>query len=691
MANEQSADLEKLKKEVWYIKQKIVPDLEDEISDIAGGSLSDLSSRMTSAEGNISSLQTSVSGKTSVTVNGSNQTSWSADTKVDKVSGKGLSSNDFTSEEKTKLAGLSNYDDSNILSEINDIKGKIVKDIDTQYVRITDLTTGIYRLKYNGDKYIYYWGETGTSTHLVQSSKGDILIFVDKYVTTTDEYWHWYYIVGQNSYPSITFGFTDDTLGQYQTKNFQQLLTTISSYVKNELTYSLSNTTYALSAYQGYILKGLVDDLTNNKQDKLTFDSTPTSASDNPVKSGGVYSALSGKQNSLSQVQLDAANSGITSTLVGKISANEGNISSLQSGKQDSLSQTQLDAVNSGITSRLVTKIGTNESNISSLQTNKQDKLTAGTNITIDANNVISASGGGSGSVTVDSELSSTSTNPVENRVIKQALDGISNSTIKELDSQYVRITDLATGVYKLTYNGTKYIYYSGSNSTSTHAVSDGSSDNSVILVVNKGTSSSAWPSSSNTYWHWYYINSGSGSHPTIYYGYTTSSSGSQSSKAINSLLTSISSYVKDNLTYSTSGTTYALSAYQGYVLNNSISGLDGRVGTIETQLGNFGEVELIKSSSGGASNIGSTSVGSLSNYSHVLVTYKYNSTSGSLVTVLYPVGLLKTMTSSTPIGENGNYHSVVFNATYTSSSDTLSLSYSSNSRAYSVCIYAVK
>ena len=38
------------------------------------------------------------------------------------------------------------------------------------------------------------------------------------------------------------------------------------------------------------------------------------------------------------------------------------------------------------------------------------------------------------------------------------------------------------------------------------------------------------------------------------------------------SALTSISSYVKDNLTYSTSGSTYALSAYQGYLLNNKIS-----------------------------------------------------------------------------------------------------------------------
>lgn len=52
---------------------------------------------------------------------------------------------------------------------------------------------------------------------------------------------------------------------------------------------------------------------------------------------------------------------------------------------------------------------------------NKQDKLTAGTNITIE-NNVISATGGGS-QITVDDELSTSSENPVQNKVITTALN----------------------------------------------------------------------------------------------------------------------------------------------------------------------------------------------------------------------------------------------------------------------------
>lgn len=46
-------------------------------------------------------------------------------TKVDKVTGKGLSTNDFTTEEKNKLKGLSNYDDSGIKADINNIPNSL--------------------------------------------------------------------------------------------------------------------------------------------------------------------------------------------------------------------------------------------------------------------------------------------------------------------------------------------------------------------------------------------------------------------------------------------------------------------------------------------------------------------------------------------------------------------------------------
>lgn len=43
-------------------------------------------------------------------------------TKVDKVEGKGLSANDFTTEEKTKLATLQNYDDTSISNRVTTLE-----------------------------------------------------------------------------------------------------------------------------------------------------------------------------------------------------------------------------------------------------------------------------------------------------------------------------------------------------------------------------------------------------------------------------------------------------------------------------------------------------------------------------------------------------------------------------------------
>ena len=54
----------------------------------------------------------------------------------------------------------------------------------------------------------------------------------------------------------------------------------------------------------------------------------------------------------------------------------------------------------------------------------KQDKLTAGTGISINGNTISCTVSGGGGTVTVDSSLSSTSTNPVQNKVIYTALQG---------------------------------------------------------------------------------------------------------------------------------------------------------------------------------------------------------------------------------------------------------------------------
>ena len=47
------------------------------------------------------------------------------------------------------------------------------------------------------------------------------------------------------------------------------------------------------------VLETMVNGLNTLKEDTLTFDNTPTNGSSNPVKSGGVYTALEGKQNNV--------------------------------------------------------------------------------------------------------------------------------------------------------------------------------------------------------------------------------------------------------------------------------------------------------------------------------------------------------------------------------------------------------
>ena len=68
--------------------------------------ISELQTDMTSVENSISTINTNIANK------------------VDKVEGKGLSTEDFTTALKTKLEGLSNYDDTEIQQDIQDIQEK---------------------------------------------------------------------------------------------------------------------------------------------------------------------------------------------------------------------------------------------------------------------------------------------------------------------------------------------------------------------------------------------------------------------------------------------------------------------------------------------------------------------------------------------------------------------------------------
>lgn len=108
---------------------------------------------------------------------------------------------------------------------------------------------------------------------------------------------------------------------------------------------------------------------------------------------------------------------------------------------------------------------------------NFQSKLVSGTNIKTINNQSLLGSGnidisGGGGTITVDDELSETSTNPVQNKIITETLnnkqDKITNKTDLRLNSVLLgNATVILSGDYNPTTGGTGYMLKIGGNATS--------------------------------------------------------------------------------------------------------------------------------------------------------------------------------------------------------------------------------
>ena len=139
------------------------------------------------------------------------------------------------------------------------------------------------------------------------------------------------------------------------------------------------------------------------------------------------------KQDQLTETQLNAVNSGITSDKVSKYDDYEDTIN----GKQDQLTEDQLKAVNSGITSDKVATYDGYQAQIDS-KLNKSD---------------------------VDSELSTTSENPVQNKVITERLNRDRNlvvtTTANPLDSTKFICDYSSTEIYNaITQDRTVVMYF---------------------------------------------------------------------------------------------------------------------------------------------------------------------------------------------------------------------------------------
>ena len=102
----------------------------------------------------------------------------------------------------------------------------------------------------------------------------------------------------------------------------------------------------------------------------------------------------------------------------------------------EKIGDTQIDLSGYVTTSALNTALAnyTTTANLTTLLASKQDKLTAGSNITIASDGTISAT---ASPITVDSILSTSSENPVQNKVITNALNNKEDHSIELTQSEY--------------------------------------------------------------------------------------------------------------------------------------------------------------------------------------------------------------------------------------------------------------
>lgn len=135
--------------------------------------------------------------------------------------------------------------------------GSEIPELSTSFY-IWNLEPGIYKVP--DGAYVYYKG-TSTASSFSFPSSAYLYISVDSPTSVTRKYY--FAFCGSSSTRYIYSGYSTSSDGAHKTFNIgSTYLTSISSYVKNNLLYSSSTTDYALSAYQGYLLD-------QNKQDKL--------------------------------------------------------------------------------------------------------------------------------------------------------------------------------------------------------------------------------------------------------------------------------------------------------------------------------------------------------------------------------------------------------------------------------------
>jgi hypothetical protein len=193
------------------------------------------------------------------------------DNKVDKVAGKGLSTNDYTNADKNKLAGIEAgaQVNQNAFANVKVGSTTVAADAEQDTLELV----------------------AGNNITITPDATNDKVT-----IATTAE-------VNQNAFSNVKVGSTTiaadsktDTLTLVAGDN----VTLTPNATNDSVTIAATDTTYSSkAAASGGTAVSLVTTGEkynwNHKQDALTFDSTPTAGSNNPVTSEGIKTALDGK------------------------------------------------------------------------------------------------------------------------------------------------------------------------------------------------------------------------------------------------------------------------------------------------------------------------------------------------------------------------------------------------------------
>ena len=182
--------------------------------------------------------------------------------KVDKETGKGLSTNDFTTALKDKLEGMADVKEV----DVSEIDGFIDNDDEGLYFVSGNTSTPFFMQMYRDGATAYQW--------LVEPHSGKILIRTYNTQAVSP------------AWSELADAYAD----------------------KQDTISDLSTIRSGAAAGATAVQPATMDSALAEKQDTLTFDNTPTANSNNPVKSGGVKTAIDAKQDTISTVNVTVDN-----------------------------------------------------------------------------------------------------------------------------------------------------------------------------------------------------------------------------------------------------------------------------------------------------------------------------------------------------------------------------------------------